>query len=74
MERWFSLELNKIPRTWTKKQWKDASRWIRTVESELHKYIDKEALDKEISKTTCDLAIFGVSLTTHPDNGYGVVN
>jgi hypothetical protein len=62
MERWFKIEFKEIPRTWTKKQWKEVCHFQRTLAREMHKNIDKKKLDEEISKATSDLAIFGVCI------------
>jgi hypothetical protein len=40
MERWFKLEFREIPRTWTKKQWKEVCHFQRTIAREMHSVIN----------------------------------
>jgi hypothetical protein len=66
MERWFKLEFKEIPRTWTKKQWKEACRFQRTLTREMHKTMDKEAIDREIATSISDLLMFGTCIVNNP--------
>lgn len=52
----------KLPRTWTKKQWKEAYRWARQT---------RKILDKQIEQQLKLLAIYG---TTHPEVYSTMVN
>lgn len=43
---------SKLPRTWTKTQWKEAYRWVRVTRKELNKQAEKQMADFAAFGTT----------------------
>ena len=55
------FESSKLPRTWTKAQWKEAYRWLRMTEKILDKQMEERR--EQIAKFQADAFIYGAALT-----------
>jgi hypothetical protein len=55
----------KLPRTWTKKQWKEAYRWVRLTEKILDAQM--EAQREKIARIQTDTMLYGIAWYTIKD-------